>query len=95
MAIMLTLLIPLPSFATILLQKQEPESHMIHGNMPKEPTETGLDTGGCYSRIYTYHFITVGTMKGKAQNSALPAGGKQLYESRQHEHHREPRYVPV
>ena len=29
MAIMLTLLIPLPSFATILLQKQEPESHTI------------------------------------------------------------------
>ena len=36
-----------------------------------------------------------GQDESKAENGPFSAGSEQLYESRQHEHHREPRYVPV
>ena len=64
------------------------------GNMPKEPMKPGWILVAVIAG-FILSFITVGTDEGQAQNSALPAGGEQLYESRQHEHHREPRYVPV
>lgn len=36
-----------------------------------------------------------GQDESKVENGPFSAGGEQLYESRQHEHHREPRSVPV
>ena len=82
------------AFTDAGINKGESRKSLRYLQYAQGANETGLDTGGDHSRIcIVFHYSRQD--EGQAQNRAVPAGGEQLYEGRQHEYHREPGYVPV